>query len=88
MSGVPEIKIHKVYCVNCIHFVQHIHPFYPHEMMEACLSKPRTKGNYMNRNIEYALPAEKNKENTCPEYAAKFSIRFRCFLKKIFQERK
>ena len=78
----------KVYCVHCVHFLQHIHPFYPDEMMEACLSNPKTIGNYVNRKIEYAIPSEKNRDNTCGEYQAKFSLQFRHFLNKFLKKGK
>ena len=73
------------YCVHCVYFVQHMHPFYPGEMMKACLSNPSLKNNYMSRKVEYADPAEKNKMNDCPEFKAKLSVRFRFFTKKLLR---
>lgn len=75
----------KVYCTNCIYFIQHIHPFYPGEIMRACLSNPSLKNNFMQRRYEYADPAEKNKLNDCQEYKAKLSVKIRLFVKKILR---
>ena len=73
----------KVYCVHCIYFIQHVHPFYPNEMMQACLSNPSLKTNYMNRKVEYAEPAEKNNMNDCSEYKERFAVKVRRLIKKI-----
>ena len=75
----------EVYCVHCIYFVQHMHPFYPDEVMKACLSNPSLRNNFMHRKVEYADPAEKNKDNHCSEFKARWSIKIRLMINKILK---
>ena len=73
------------YCYNCVHYMQHPHPFYHDEHMEACLSAPDVIGNYILKKVRFKLPSEKNANNACLEYKARFGLRFKKFISKFFK---
>ena len=73
----------KVFCEHCVWLIQHEHPFYINEMMQACLCNPRLKNHYLHKKIEYENPADKNRFNNCMDYRAKLLIQISELIRKV-----